>query len=124
LTKELTQVLQQSTIGVVADGRRLPDAFTYSGKPTTSTGGAFGTACQQAEISGVVCREVRHTPAANMQQAKVGYVRSMASAGHWTVAVFRPYRTIDRDDHHMLSTSQILIWTPLPRRPPEPPVAH
>jgi hypothetical protein len=48
LTKELTQMLQEFTIYTTKDGQRLPQLFTYGGKPISSIRRAFETACQRA----------------------------------------------------------------------------
>jgi integrase len=98
LTKELTQVLQQSTIYLASDGQRVPQVFTYGGKLIGSIRRAFETACQRAGITGVVFHDLRHTFVTNMRRAGVDYFRIMAITGHRTMEVFKRYHTIDQDD--------------------------
>ncbi len=98
LTKELTQMFQQFTIYLAADGQRVPQVFTYGGKSIGSIRRAFETACQRAGITGVVFHDLRHTFVTNMRRAGVDYFRIMAITGHRTMEVFKRYHTIDRDD--------------------------
>src|ERR671925_1130270 len=98
LTKELTQVLQQSTIYLAADGHRMPYVFTYGGKPIRSIRRAFETACQRAGITDVVFHDLRHTFVTNMRRAGVDYFRIMAITGHKTMSAFKRYHTIDHPD--------------------------
>jgi integrase len=100
LTKELTQMLQQSTIYLTEGSRRVPHVFTYGGKPIGSIRLAFETACQRAGISGVVFHDLRYTFVTNMRRAGVDYFRIMAITGHRTMAVFKRYHTIDHQDLH------------------------
>jgi integrase len=100
LTKELTQMLQQSTIYLTEGCRRVPHVFTYGGRPIGSVRRAFETACQRAGISGVVFHDLRHTFVTNMRRAGVDYFRIMAITGHRTMEVFKRYHTIDQDDLH------------------------
>jgi integrase len=106
LTKELTQVFQQSTIYLTLDGNRMPYVFTYGGKRIGAIRRAFETACQRAGISGVVFHDLRHTFVTNMRRAGVDYFRIMAITGHRTMDVFKRYHTIDQDDLR-LAVSQL-----------------
>ena len=98
LTKELTQMLQQSTIYLATSGQRVPQVFTYGGKPIGSIRRAFETACQRAGISGVVFHDLRHTFVANMRRAGADYFRIIAITGHRTMEVFKRYHTVDQND--------------------------
>jgi integrase len=106
LTKELTHMLQQSTIYLAANGQRVPQVFTYGGKPIGSIRRAFETACQRAGIAGAVFHDLRHTFVTNMRRAGVDYFRIMAITGHRTMDVFKRYHTIDQDDLR-LAVSQL-----------------
>jgi integrase len=98
LTKELTQMLQKFTIYLTVNGQRVPQVFTYGGKPIGSIRRAFETACQRAGITGAVFHDLRHTFVTNMRRAGVDYFRIMAITGHRTMEVFKRYHTIDQDD--------------------------
>ena len=98
LTKELTQMLQEFTIHITKGGQRVPQVFTYGGKPIGSIRRAFETACQRAGIPGVVFHDLRHTFVTSMRRAGVNYFRIMAITGHRTMDVFKRYHTIDQDD--------------------------
>jgi integrase len=100
LTKELTQMLQQSTIYLAEDGRRVLYVFTYTGKPIGSIRRAFETACPRAGITGVAFHDLRHTFVTNMRRAGVDYFRMMAITGHRTMEVFKRYHTIAQDGLH------------------------
>jgi len=98
LTKELTHTLQQSTIYLGEDGRRVPYVFASGGKPIGSIRRAFETACQRASITSVVLHDLRHTFVTNMRRAGVDYFRIMAITGHRTMDVLKRYHTIDHND--------------------------
>jgi integrase len=69
LTKELTQMLQQSTIYHKEDGQRVPDVFTSGGKRIHSIRRSFETAWRRAGISGVRFHDLCHTFVTNMRRA-------------------------------------------------------
>ncbi len=120
LTKELTHILQQSTIYLAEDGRRVLYVFTYGGKPIGSIRRAFETACQRAGITGAVFHDLRHTFVTNMRRAGVDYFRIMAITGHRTMEVFKRYHTIDQDDlHHAVRQLDTYMDT-TPAAPAEP----
>jgi integrase len=117
LTKELTHMLQQSTIYLATSGQRVPQVFTYGGKPIGSIRRAFETACQRAGIAGVVFHDLRHTFVTNMRRAGVDDFRIMAITGHRTMDVFKRYHTIDQDDLR-LAVSQLDTY--MDTTPPSP----
>jgi integrase len=98
LTKELTQMLQEFRICITKDGQRVPQVFTYGGKPSGSIRRAFETACHRARIAGVAFHDFRHTFVTNMRRAVVDYFRIMAITGYRTMEVFKRYHSIDQDD--------------------------
>jgi integrase len=119
LTKELTQMLQQFTIYLTANGQRVPQVFTYGGKPIGSIRRAFDTACQRAGIAGVVFHDLRHTFVTNMRRAGVDYFRIMAITGHRTMEVFKRYHTIDQDDLRLAVSQLVTHMDTTPTSPAE-----
>ena len=98
LTKELTQMLQQSTIYRKEDGQRVPDIFTSGRKRIRSIRRSFETAWRRAGISGVWFHDLHHTFVTNMRRAGVDYFRITAITGHRTMEVFKRYHTTDQED--------------------------
>ena len=75
MTKELSETLQNATIYLDSEGRRVPYVFTYVGKRIGSVRRAFETACREAGIRDVVFHHLRHTFVPNMRRAGVDYFR-------------------------------------------------
>jgi integrase len=119
LTKELTQVLQQSTICLMLEGNRVPYVFTYDVKRIGSIRRTFETACRRAGIFGLVFHDLRHTLVTNMRRAEVDYFRIMAITGHRTMDVFIRYYTIDQDDLRHAVNQLDTYMDPTPASPTE-----
>jgi integrase len=119
LTKELTQMLQTFTIYIKEDGQRVPQVFTYGGKPIGSIRRAFETACRRAGVAGVVFHDLRHTFVTNMRRAGVDYFRIMAITGHRTMEVFKRYHTINQDDLRQAVSQLDTYMDTMPTTPAE-----
>jgi integrase len=66
----------------------------------TSITPAFERACRKAGVTRATFHDLRPTFVTNARRAGVDYSRTMAIAGHKTMAVFKRYSAIDRQDSH------------------------
>jgi integrase len=64
----------------------------------TSITHAFERACRKAGVTHATFHDLRHTFVTNARRAGLDYFRIMAITGHKTMAVFKRYNTIDRQD--------------------------
>jgi len=64
----------------------------------TSITHAFERACRKANVTHATFHDLRHTFVTNARRAGIDYFRIMAMTGHKTMAVFKRYNTIDRQD--------------------------
>ena len=80
--------------------RGLPGVpvFTYQGKPIKDIKRSFKTACKNAGIENFTFHDFRHTAINNWRLAGHDYFRIMAASGHKTMAVFKRYNTVSREE--------------------------
>ena len=93
LTGEMVEMLQ-------AMPRGLPGVpvFTYQGKSIKDVKRSFKTACRNACIEDFTFHDLRHTAINNWRLQGHDYFRIMAASGHKTMAVFKRYNTVSREE--------------------------
>jgi integrase len=75
-----------------------PFVFHRGGKPIKSFRRAFTTACDNAELEGIVPHDMRRSGVRNLRRAGNDEHDCMEISGHKTRAVFDRYDIIDEDD--------------------------
>jgi integrase len=93
LTGELVEMFKAMPRGM--PGMRV---FTYQGKSVSCIKKSFVTACKRAGIENFCFHNLRHTAINNWRLAGNDYFRIMAATGHKTLAVFKRYNTVSKEE--------------------------
>jgi integrase len=80
--------------------RGLPGVpvFTRNGKPIKDFRYGFEAACKRAGIEDFTFHDLRHTFVTNMRRLGVHDLVIMAITGHKTLAMFKRYNTVSKED--------------------------
>jgi integrase len=80
--------------------RGLPGVpvFTYQEKPIQDIKRSFKTACRNAGVENFTFHDFRHTAINNWRLEGHDYFRIKAASGHKTMAVFKRYNTVSREE--------------------------
>ena len=77
---------------------KVPNVFTYNGQVIKEVRRSFLTACKEAEIENFRFHDLRHTAITNWRRQGHDYFKIMAASGHKTMATFKRYNTVSKDD--------------------------
>jgi integrase len=113
LTGRLWEVIQER-----ARERRLdtPQVFHHGGRRIQSFRKAWRSACDAAELGGVIPHDLRRCAARNLSRAGVPEVVAMSITGHKTNSMYRRYRIVDeRDLREATEKMQLHLAAQLPK---------
>ncbi len=93
LAKEVIETLRQQVRSL-----RSPNVFTFKGQRIKSINKAFCAACRRAGIKDFRFHDLRHCAINNWRLQGHDYFRIMEASGHKTMAVFKRYNAVKREE--------------------------